>query len=544
MSSGKQRPCHGQSCRQHLPSLHHQTWNLFVKFVGATGNRKIDPICPVASDPLYHLSQTVIPRVSSSPLVFMSEQSFAEILSLAGQKSPRMRIFTAYLGKHGLQQRSFSPMVVVKEIDEAEELLKDEDPSKLISLKSGLGLIHLTHTLDDGRTVAIKALHQRRGPIVGGRCGAETWENIVVFAEGPDGRDTLQSFLEYVVNSECRRTRPNMYTIYRWQVEHGYWKRLASKTSRSIESVVLPDETKEKIISDIDSFISRETFQFYTNHGIPYKRSYLFYGVPGAGKTSLLTAIAGKYRRDLYIVQPTDPRFTDDSLAEAIKDAPSRSIIVLEDVDALFDKNREAKNSKMTISFSGLLNALDGIGNPDGQIFVLTTNFRENLDSALIRNGRVDMHLEFSYATTEQMEKLFCQFYPSPTELPLAAIFRESVHKVLGDKPVNMAAMQHFFTRNMRKSAHEAIAGVQSIVDDLNEKAVANTAPSPSGPDKESAGAKDHTDDATDSGTSKQPSPTGGVQMHNAGCNVHVYNSLHPTPVQKEALPAAQAAQA
>ena len=117
--------------------------------------------------------------------------------------------------------------------------------------------------------------------------------------------------------------------------------------------------------------------------------------------------------------------------------------------------------------------------------------------------------------------------------------------KVLGDKPVNMAAIQHFFTRNMRKSALEAIAGVQSIVDDLNEKVVANTEPSPSGPDKESAGAKDLTDDATDSGTVKQSSPTTiGVHMHNAGCNVHVYNSLHPTPVQKEALPAAQAAQA
>jgi hypothetical protein len=73
-----------------------------------------------------------------------------------------------------LQQRSFSPMVVVKEINEAEEFLKDEDPFKQISLKCGLGLIHLTHTLEDGRTVAIKALHQRRGPIIGGRCGAET----------------------------------------------------------------------------------------------------------------------------------------------------------------------------------------------------------------------------------------------------------------------------------------------------------------------------------------------------------------------------------
>ncbi len=236
-------------------------------------------------------------RVSSNPVVFMSEQSFAEIDAPQTQGGTTLhnpfetecfdadavfkryginpavhswaevskdenlyKQLTAFMGKHGLQQRSLSPLVVVKEMDEAEELLKDEDPTKQISLKCGLGLIHLNHTLDDGRTVAIKALHQRRGPIVGGRCGAETWENIVVFAEGPDGRDTLQSFLEYVVNSECRRTRPNMYTIYRWQVEHGYWKRLASKTNRNIESVVLPDETKEKIISDIDSFISRETF--------------------------------------------------------------------------------------------------------------------------------------------------------------------------------------------------------------------------------------------------------------------------------------------
>ena len=152
---------------------------------------------------------------------------------------------------------------------------------------------------------------------------------------------------------------------------------------------------RRKSIEDLNAFLFRDTFEFYTNHRIPYNRSYLFYGVPGAGKTSVLTAIAGKYCRNLCIMQPTDPRFTDDALAEAIKEAPSRSIIVLEDVDALFDKNREAKNAKMTISFSGLLNALDGIGNPDGQIFVVTTNFRDNLDPALIRNGRVDMHLEF-----------------------------------------------------------------------------------------------------------------------------------------------------
>ena len=73
-------------------------------------------------------------------------------------------------------------------------------------------------------------------------------------------------------------------------------------------SVVLASSTKDKIIADLDVFLTKESCDFYTSHGIPYKRSYLFYGVPGAGKTSLLTALAGKYGRNLCILQPTDPR--------------------------------------------------------------------------------------------------------------------------------------------------------------------------------------------------------------------------------------------
>ena len=41
-------------------------------------------------------------------------------------------------------------------------------------------------------------------------------------------------------------------------------------------------------------------------------------------------ALAGKYRRNLCILQPTDPKFTDEKLQTAIQDAPNRSIIVLE----------------------------------------------------------------------------------------------------------------------------------------------------------------------------------------------------------------------
>jgi chaperone BCS1 len=143
-----------------------------------------------------------------------------------------------------------------------------------------------------------------------------------------------------------------------------------------VDSVVLPSSTKDKIIEDLNKFLTVPTYTFYVEHGIPYKRSYLFYGEPGAGKTSLIQALAGKYKRNLCIMQPTTSKnFNDDSLANAIKSAPRRSIIVLEDVDALFDKNRKCQ-TKLSITFSGLLNALDGIANPDGQIFIMTTNFR------------------------------------------------------------------------------------------------------------------------------------------------------------------------
>jgi chaperone BCS1 len=153
---------------------------------------------------------------------------------------------------------------------------------------------------------------------------------------------------------------------------------------------VLPSSTKDKIIEDLNKFLTVPTYTFYVEHGIPYKRSYLFYGEPGAGKTSLIQALAGKYKRNLCIMQPTTSKnFNDDSLANAIKSAPRRSIIVLEDVDALFDKNRKCQ-TKLSITFSGLLNALDGIANPDGQIFIMTTNFRGK--TAGLSGARIQTH--------------------------------------------------------------------------------------------------------------------------------------------------------
>merc|ERR1712113_706228 len=165
----------------------------------------------------------------------------------------------------------------------------------------------------------------------------------------------------------------------------------------------------------------------YFKHGIPYKRSYLFHGVPGSGKSSLIQALAAKYERNLAFLQPTHPKMTDEAFKTCIQSAPANSLIVLEDIDALFNKDRSKKVHSCPLTFSGLLNGLDGVGNPDGQIFIMTTNFVDRLDSALIRSGRVDLHIEFPLATNEQLRKMFLLFYPERKEM--AQLFCDQIRE-------------------------------------------------------------------------------------------------------------------
>ena len=72
------------------------------------------------------------------------------------------------------------------------------------------------------------------------------------------------------------------------------------------------------------------------------------------------------------------------------------------------------------LTFSGLLNAIDGIITPDStepQLLFLTTNYKERLDSALIRPGRVDFQLHVDYCDRHQAKMLYERFYPSKDKL-------------------------------------------------------------------------------------------------------------------------------
>merc|ERR1711953_770485 len=150
-------------------------------------------------------------------------------------------------------------------------------------------------------------------------------------------------------------------------------------------------------------------------------------------------------------LQPNNPKFTDDMFKSCLQKAPEKSIIVLEDIDALFN-NRHSMNRSCPLTFTGLLNGLDGIGNAVGQLFVLSTNHLERLDPALIRSGRVDRKFEFSYCTDEALQLMFQRFYP---ETKLADDFVKAVRAKTS--AVTAADLQQAFIANMENSDKELL---------------------------------------------------------------------------------------
>ncbi|KAG9405640.1 hypothetical protein AC1031_003547 [Aphanomyces cochlioides] len=345
--------------------------------------------------------------------------------------------------------------------DEDEEHTDDPNNTKTSTLRAGYGVHHFKW--NDHQLICLR---QQIGQPVGTDRDAVRMENVILLYPQVNAENILHGFVDAVV-AAAEATRKGYISIFQWNVDCEYWRDAQKARARPIESVILPRATKTKLIADLDDFVSDDTKAFYANHGIPYKRSYLFYGVPGTGKTSLIQAMGGQYERNLYFLQPTHPKMTDDSLRSAIEKVPRKSIIVLEDIDALFDKDRRKKVEQSLLTFSGLLNALDGVGSPDGHIVVLTTNFRDQLDDALIRNGRVDVHVAFEHSTEEQMEAMFVSFYPGEKD---GKAFATALTAALGSRKMSMAALQHYFVTQRRKSAAEAISNVGEVVRDLDER--------------------------------------------------------------------------
>ena len=260
-------------------------------------------------------------------------------------------------------------------------------------------------------------------------------------------------FLRYFLYSESYRSSRS-YEEYRFD------------SGKTFDNVFFPQ--KEAILKRLDFFTQNK--DWYRKRGIPHTIGFMFYGEPGCGKTSTIKAIANYTKRHIVSI----PLSKINSCKELLgifynsrindKHIPlHKRLYVLEDIDCddlkhivaerrnknlesqdvgscsedekdtreqmaaqlllakhLMKNKNEDGNKKggtfdlmMTnkLTLAGILEVLDGVMEMDGRMLVMTTNYPERLDEALIRPGRIDMKINFAKCTKECLIQMYEHFY-------------------------------------------------------------------------------------------------------------------------------------
>ncbi len=272
------------------------------------------------------------------------------------------------------------------------------------------------------------------------------------------GRHVFEELIQHVMEASLKKDMDKT-KVFCLQNSAQTWEIALQRTPRPADSVILDENMLDELIEDAKRFLDARAW--YEERGIPYRRGYLLFGPPGSGKTSFVTALAGKLGLNICLMTVSTKGLTDDVFAARMRDAPARACVLLEDVDAVFiHRDFVPTERDPGLTFSGLLNAIDGVASQEGRIFFMTTNHPEKLDPALTRPGRCDMVREFRLATQTQARQLFLRFFP--TESALAGAFADS----LPESKVSMAMLQAHMTRHRDRP----LVACRTVRDILNER--------------------------------------------------------------------------
>ncbi|XP_055603638.1 LOW QUALITY PROTEIN: mitochondrial chaperone BCS1 [Uranotaenia lowii] len=290
------------------------------------------------------------------------------------------------------------------------------------------------------------------------------WETVQLTAFGRD-KNLYFKILEEARQLALKNTEGKtiMYTAMGSE-----WRPFGHpRKRRPLKSVVLDAGVADRILADCREFIHNP--QWYADRGIPYRRGYLLHGPPGCGKSSFITALAGEIEFGICLLNLSERGLTDDRLNHLMNVAPQQSIILLEDIDAAFVSREDTKMQKAAyeglnrVTFSGLLNCLDGVASTEARIVFMTTNYLERLDPALIRPGRVDVKEFVGHCTTHQLEQMFMRFYTGQEAVSNSKLFAENVLKI--GKPVSPAQIQGYFMIHKMSDQQTVLDNVPKIWD-------------------------------------------------------------------------------
>ena len=271
--------------------------------------------------------------------------------------------------------------------------------------------------------------------------------------------------------------------------------------------------------------------KWYDEKGIPYTLGLLLSGAPGTGKTSTIKCLANETNRHICNVNLNNDMtktqlenlFFNENLnimnpmtgqAETYCIPLDQRIYVLEDVDCQSDivMERSLKNQKKSekedrdtdkavlehyedkhkVDLSFLLNLLDGVLENPGRIVIMTSNFPDTLDSALIRPGRIDVIAKFRNCSNTTIHQMLEFFYDTRLSEEDADRIRNLKEEIITPAEMSKVMFENFseiqatiiHMENLSKKKSEPLL-FQNITDVIVDEEIHTLSDASEGPDVE-----------------------------------------------------------
>jgi cell division protease FtsH len=174
------------------------------------------------------------------------------------------------------------------------------------------------------------------------------------------------------------------------------------------------EEAKESLMDIVDFLKNPEKYQKF-NARMP--KGVILYGDPGTGKTLLAKAVAGEAGVPFYALSGSDFVQVYVGVGAArvrnlFKKAKShgKAVIFIDEIDAIgkarSNNKNGSNNDEKDQTLNALLTEMSGFQQNEGIVVIAATNRLDMLDSALLRPGRFDRHIEISLPDVNAREKI------------------------------------------------------------------------------------------------------------------------------------------
>lgn len=188
---------------------------------------------------------------------------------------------------------------------------------------------------------------------------------------------------------------------------------LKEEIGYNFENVAGNEEAKESVKDIVDFLKNPEKYDAY---GARMPKGIILYGEPGTGKTLLAKAVAGEAGVPFFAMSGSD--FVQvyvgvgaSRIRQLFKKAKGcgKAVIFIDEIDAIGkrrDNSKSGGSEERDQTLNALLTEMSGFNEKEGIVVMAATNRLDMLDSALLRPGRFDRHIEIMLPDLTEREKI------------------------------------------------------------------------------------------------------------------------------------------